>query len=268
MKTSIAIRSDAFQKIAEDTLHDKKAAMALLAELSTIASINPALQEADPATLLSTGLLAQSLNLSLAPALGYAYAVPFKQKVQFQIGWKGLVALAQRSGQYQRIGVRPVHEGEYIGQDEFGDDLFKFSHEFDNKPVVGYYAYFKLLNGFQKTIYWTVEQCKAHGLKYSQTYRARKGISKWDDEFDAMAMKTVLKQLLSKWGPLSIEMQKAVQADQAVVKEDGSFEYVDNVPEPKASKTAIDVEAVMEATQQEAEPVADEFGEIDDNAPF
>ncbi len=257
MKTSIAIRSNAFQKIAEDTLHDKKAALGLIAELSTIASINPMLQEVEPSTLLSAGLLAQSVNLSLAPTLGHVYAVPFNNKkkgtkeAQFQLGWKGLVQLAQRSGQYERIGVRPVHEGEYVGQDEFGDDLFKFDHQFDDKPIVGYYAYFRLLNGFSKSVYWTVEQCKKHGLKYSQTYRNGYS-SKWNDEFDAMAMKTVLKQCLSKWGPMSIEMRRAVQADQAVIKEDGSFDYVDNEPEPKPSGTAIDVNAVLGGEPQEA----------------
>ena len=238
-KFSVAISSPGYQKLINDTLGDKEVARRFVAEISTVVSQNAQLQKCEAASILSAGLTAQTLNLPLAPTLGFSYVVPYGDKAQFQIGWKGLVQLAQRSGQFERLGVRPVHEGEYLGQDEFGDDLFKFSHEFDNNKVVGYYAYFKLLNGFKKTIYWTVEQCEQHGRKYSKSFN-----NLWKSSFDSMAQKTVLKLLLNRSAPLSIEMQKAIQADQAVINDDGSYSYVDNPnyidePQTKGKKTTV-----------------------------
>ena len=238
-KFSVAIKSDAYQKLINDTLGDKEVARRFVAEITTVVSQNSQLQKCEAGSILSAGLTAQTLNLPLAPTLGFSYVVPYGNKAQFQVGWKGLVQLAQRSGQFERLGVRPVHEGEYIGQDEFGDDLFKFSHEFDNNKVVGYYAYFKLLNGFKKTLYWTVEQCEKHGRKYSKSFD-----NLWKSSFDSMAEKTVLKLLLNRYAPLSIEMQKAIQADQAVINEDGTYSYVDNPnyvenDQPKGKKTTV-----------------------------
>lgn len=233
VKFSVAIKSEGYQRLINDTLGDPNVAKTFIAEISTVVSQNYQLQECDPATILSAGLLAQTLKLPLSPTLGFAYILPFKNKktgvskATFQIGYKGIIQLAQRSGQFERLGVREVHEGEYTGQDEFGDDLFKFSHEFDEKPVVGYFAYFQLLNGFKKTMYWTVEQCKSHAKKYSRSYGNDKGTDLWTDNFDLMASKTVLKLLLNRYAPLSVELQKAVMADQAIIKENGNFEYVD-----------------------------------------
>lgn len=233
-KFSVAIKSEAYQRLINDTLGDKKVAQTFVAEISTVVAQNPQLQECDAVTILSAGLMAQTLKLPLSPTLGFAYILPFKNMITgisratFQIGYKGLIQLAQRSGQFERLGVREVHEGEYIGQDEFGDDLFKFSHEFDNKPVVGYFAYFQLLNGFRKTMYWTVDQCKNHAKKYSRSYGNNKGTDLWSTNFDLMAEKTVLKLLLNRYAPLSVDLQKAFQSDQAVIKEDGTYEYVDN----------------------------------------
>lgn len=232
-KFSAALKSESYQRLINDTLGDKNVAQTFIAEISTVVSQNYQLQECDPATILSAGLMAQTLKLPLSPTLGFAYVLPFKSKnglscATFQVGYKGLIQLAQRSGQFERLGVREVHEGEYIGQDEFGDDLFKFSHEFDSKPVVGYFAYFRLTNGFKKTMYWTVDQCKAHAKKYSRSYGNGKGTDLWTDNFDLMASKTVLKLLLNRYAPLSVELQKAVAADQSVINQDGSYSYVDN----------------------------------------
>lgn len=245
-KFSVAVKSDAYQNLINTTLGNKEVARTFVADIMTVVSQNPALQECDPASILSAGLMAQTLKLSLSQSLGYCYVLPFKSKnglpkATFQLGYKGLIQLAQRSGQFRRLGVREVHEGEYIGQDEVGDDLFKFSHEFDSKPVVGYFAYFELLNGFKKTMYWTVEQCKAHAKKYSRSYGNGKGTDLWSEQFSLMAEKTVLKLLLNRYAPLSVELQKAVLADQAVIKEDGSMEYVDNVNEESDTKTNFDV---------------------------
>lgn len=243
-KFSAALKSESYQRLINDTLGDKNVAQTFIAEISTVVSQNYQLQECDPATILSAGLMAQTLKLPLSPTLGFAYVLPFKSKnglsrATFQVGYKGLIQLAQRSGQFERLGVREVHEGEYIGQDEFGDDLFKFSHEFDSKSVVGYFAYFRLTNGFKKTMYWTVNQCKAHAKKYSRSYGNGKGTDLWTDNFDLMASKTVLKLLLNRYAPLSVELQKAVAADQSVINQDGSYSYVDNAD-------AADVTAIPE----------------------
>lgn len=227
-KFSVAIRSDAYQKLINSTLGNQEVARNFVADITSAVANNRQLQNCDAGTILSAGLVAASLKLPLTNTLGFAYVVPYGEKAQFQIGYKGLIQLAQRSGQFERLGVRPVHDGEYVGQDEFGDDEFKFSHEHDNKEVVGYYAYFKLLNGFKKTIYWTVEQCKAHGKKYSRSFGNGKGTDLWTDNFDLMAQKTVLKLLLNRYAPLSVELQKAIVSDQAVIKEDGTCDYVDN----------------------------------------
>lgn len=231
-KFSVAIRSDAYKNLINQTLGDKEVARNFIANITTAVSNNPMLQNCDAGSIISAGLMAESLKLSLSNSLGYCYLIPYGNKAQFQLGWKGFLQLAQRSGQYKKIGVREVHKGEYLGQDEFGEDEFKFSHDFDNEEVVGYFAYFELLNGFKKTLYWTKEQCEKHGRRYSKAYSKL-----WTTDFDTMAQKTVLKQLISKWGVMSIELQKAVQSDQAVIKEDGSFDYVDN-PENESENTA------------------------------
>lgn len=233
VKFSVAIRNDAYKNLINQTLGDKEVARNFIANISTAVSNNPALQECDAGSIITAGLVAESLKLSLSNSLGYCYLIPFncknkstgtyEKKAQFQLGWKGFIQLAQRSGQYKKIGVREVHKGEYLGQDEFGEDMFKFSHDFDNEEVVGYFAYFELLNGFRKTIYWTKEQCEKHARKYSKSYDKLRST-----DFDMMSQKTVLKQLISKWGVMSIELQKAVQSDQAVIREDGTYDYVDN----------------------------------------
>lgn len=248
-KFSVAIKTTAYQELINNTLGDKEIARQFVADISTVVSGNYQLQQCDAASILSAGLVAQSLKLPLTQSLGFAYVVPYGNKAQFQIGWKGLVQLAQRSGQFERLGVREVHKGEWIGQDEFGEDLFKFSHEHDNEEIVGYYAYFKLTNGFVKTLYWTKEQCEAHGSKYSQAHKGsnRGGeFDNWTKSFDVMASKTVMKQLLSKYAPLSVELQKAIIYDQAVVGADGTPEYVDNeLEKPKELGTINNIEEAI-----------------------
>lgn len=254
---SVAIRSEAYNKLINSTLQDKQTATRFIADISSVVANNPKLQSCDPATILSAGLTAQALKLPLSPALGCAYIIPYGEKAQFQIGWKAYVQLAQRSSQYETIGVREVHKGEYVGQDEFGDDMFKFSHDFDNEEIVGYFAYFKLINGFKKTLYWTKEQCEAHGHKYSKAYNAQ-----WATQFDAMAKKTVLKQLLSRYGVLSLEMQQAVIKDQAVVDSfTDSVDYVDNPEVEKKSTKKLSNKIEIEEVENPFD-IADENGEI------
>ena len=140
-KFSVLIKEDTYKDLINDTLGNADLARQFIADITTVVSANYKLQECKAETILSAGLMATSLRLPLTNSLGFAYVVPYKDKAQFQIGWKGLVQLAQRSGQFKRLGVRDVHKGEYVGQDRFGEDLFKFSHDFDNEPIVGYYAY-------------------------------------------------------------------------------------------------------------------------------
>ena len=230
-KFSIAIKTDAYKNLINDTLGDKETAKQFIADISTCVANNPSLQLCDVKTVLSAGLVAQTLKLPLTQSLGFAYIIPYKDKAQFQIGWKGLVQLAQRSGQFERVGVSPVHEGEWVGLDEFGEDEFEFSHKFDSAKIIGYYAYFKLNNGFKKTLYWTVEQCLAHGKKYSKSFNSKGETNVWRDLEEQMCEKTVLKQLLSKYAPLSVDLQKAVVFDQAVVDAEGKPEYIDNEKE-------------------------------------
>lgn len=232
---SVVIASDGYRKLINNTLGDPNVARAFVADISAVVANNPSIKDCEPSTIITAGLVAASLKLPLAGNLGFAYIVPYQdkkvgiKKAQFQIGWKGLTQLAQRSGAFERLGSRAVHKGEYQGQDEFGDDIFRFSHDYDNEEVVGYYAYFRLLNGFTKTLYMTKEQCEKHAYKYSSSYKYDKNrTTLWNTEFDTMAQKTVLKLLLNRYAPLSIDMQTAIKADQAVINEDGSYDYVDN----------------------------------------
>lgn len=196
------------------------------------------LQECDPLSLMYAGIKATALDLPLDPNLGFAYVIPYKNnklektEAQFQIGYKGFIQLAIRSGQFKTINVTDVKEGEIICEDLLtGEIQFKRAEKRDNLKTIGYAAYFKLNNGFEKMLYSPCESVEIHAKKYSKTYSS--GVkyiqesSKWTTDFDAMAKKTVLKMLLSKYAPLSIEMQGAVLNDQAVISESGAT-YVDN----------------------------------------
>ena len=247
-KFSVAIKSDAYQKLINDTLGNKEIARKFVAEISSVVSQNPQLQDCDAASILSAGLLAQSVNLSLAPSLGLCYLIPFNskngKKAQYQISYKGLIQLAQRSGVISALNARPVHENELAGYNKFGEPEFRFGDEFQTTKVVGYFAYFTTTSGFEKTMYMTVEQCQAHAKKYSKSYGNGKGTDLWTDDFDFMCRKTVLKLLLNRYAPLSIEMQKVIQADQSAVNEDGTFTYVDNADyeeenQPKTKRTTV-----------------------------
>lgn len=242
-KFSVAIKSNAYSKLINDILGDPNVAKKFVADISSVVAQNRMLQECDAGSIISAGLMAQSLELPMASSLGFCYLVPYKTKngnmAQFQVGWKGLVQLAIRSGQYSKIGVRPVHKGEALGLDEFGDEIVKFSHEFDNAEVVGYFAYIELVGGFKKTLYWTVEQCKEHAKRYSKSYGNGSATDNWTNMFDSMAQKTVLKQLINKYGIMSVAIQKAIETDQAVIDKEGNYTYVDNEAEAEERKTTV-----------------------------
>ncbi|WP_419844420.1 recombinase RecT [Actinobacillus pleuropneumoniae] len=210
-----------------------------------IVNSNSMLRNADPMSVFNAACMAATLNLPLQNGLGFAYIVPYQNKkerkteAQFQLGYKGLIQLAQRSGQFKRLVAVPVYEKQLINEDPINGYEFDWKQkpEANEKPV-GYYAYFQLVNTFTAELYMTAFEVDQHAQRYSQTYRTyldkkAKGqwaTSVWADNFEAMALKTVMKLLLSKQAPLSVEMQQAVLADQAVVKDvdNSEFSYPDN----------------------------------------
>ncbi|OBX79243.1 recombinase RecT [Haemophilus aegyptius] len=230
-----------------------------------IANSNAMLKTADPMSILNAACMAATLNLPLQNGLGFAYIVPFrnnkekKTKAQFQIGYKGFIQLAQRSGQFKRLVALPVYKKQLIKKDFINGFEFDWEQEPEEAELpIGYYAYFKLMNEFSAELYMTHEEINAHAKKYSQTYRTyldkkAKGQwaeSVWAENFEAMALKTVIKRLLSQQAPLSVEMQQAVLADQAVVKdvENQEFNYTDNIQE--AEFLAVVDEATFEQCKQ------------------
>lgn len=225
-KFSAMISTPSYQKMINNTLKDPKRAQRFIASITSAVATNPALQECDPATILSGALLGESLNLSPSPQLGQYYLVPFNntkkgcKDAQFQLGYKGYIQLALRSGYYKHLNVIAVKAGELVHFDPLteeveinitSDELSRESAE-----TVGYLAMFEYLNGFRKTIYWSREKMEAHALKYSKGYAAKKGYTFWEKDFDAMAFKTMLRQLISKWGIMSIDLQTAFEADYEV----------------------------------------------------
>ena len=201
-----------------------------------IANSNAMLRTAEPTSVFNAACMAATLNLPLQNGLGFAYIVPFKNnkerkvEAQFQIGYKGFIQLAQRSGQFKRLVALPVYKKQLIKKDFINGFEFDWEQEpeKDENPI-GYYAYFKLVNDFSAELYMSHDDIVKHAQRYSQTFK--KGFGVWHDNFEAMALKTVTKLLLSKQAPLSVEMQQAVLADQAVVKdvESQEFNYADNI---------------------------------------
>lgn len=273
-KFSVVIQSDAYKKLINNTLGDPNKATRFIASISSAVATNPQLQECEPNTIVAGALVGAALDLSPSPQLGQYYLVPFKNnkkgtiEAQFILGAKGYKQLAIRSGQYKDLDFIEVRDGEYLGRDEeTGKQRFKFISDEalrENKPIIGYLAYFELLNGYRKQIYWSKEKMLNHADKYSKAFNKNdyekllagqipekdmwKYSSYWYQDFDGMSEKTLYRQLISKHGVMSIEMQEAYTKDMAVMKEDGTYDYVDNpnedepVPEAKTEEkpTSLD----------------------------
>jgi recombination protein RecT len=214
----------------------KERSGAYLASVVQIAMSSEQLRKADPVTIINAAMTAATLNLPINNSLGFAYILPYQAKqqdgsyktvAQFQLGYKAFIQLAQRSGQFKTISAAAVYEGQIKSENPLEGFEFDWSNKLSDN-VVGYAAYFKLINGFEKTLYMTVEQLKAHGLKYSKT--ASKNYGLWTTDFDAMAQKTVIKLLLSKYAPLSVDMQTAAISDQSVINNPETLDvtYIDN----------------------------------------
>lgn len=226
------------QYVSDDKIRQKfseilgEKSKGFLASVMQVAN-SPMLKTADPATVINAAMMAATLDLPINNNLGFAYIVPFNNRkagtteAQFQLGYKGFIQLAQRSGQFSRIAATPVYEGQITSENPLLGYEFDWSVKPQGRPV-GYVAFFKLLNGFTADLYMTIDEVNKHASKYSQTYK--RGFGVWKDNFDAMALKTVLKLLLSKQAPLSIEMQSAVLADQAIVRDvdNQNFDYIDH----------------------------------------
>lgn len=270
-KFSLAIQSEGYKKLINNTLGDPKRASKFIASISSAVATNPSLQLCDAGSILSGALLGEALNLSPSPQLGQFYLVPFNDKqkgkvAQFQLGYKGYLQLAIRSAQYKDLDVIEIREGEYLGRDKLtGKHKFEFIEdevERETKEIIGYLAYFELINEYRKSIYWTKEKMKSHAIQYSQSYakdiKQGTNYSFWSKDFDGMAYKTMLRQLISKAGaPMSIEMQEAYVKDMAVVKEDGGYDYVETSEvnlEPLADNIIESAEEeVVEQSGQESD---------------
>lgn len=238
-----------------------KAGPRFISSIISAVQTNPALAECTNQSILSAALLGESLKLSPSPQLGQFYMVPFKDKergkvAQFQLGYKGYIQLAIRSGQYKKLNVLAIKEGELVSYDPLDEEievnLIEDEEQREQAPTIGYYAMFEYTNGFRKTLYWSREKMKSHAMKYSQGYAAdvRKGTSWtfWSKDFDGMALKTMLRQLISKWGVMSIDMQTAMETDMAAIKPDLTPDYVETEVVPE-TPTAVEEKQAEEPAQ-------------------
>ena len=207
---------------------------AFITSILGLQNSNAQLMKCEPMSIIMSAMTAATLDLPINQNLGFAYILPYKVKrdnnyvdvAQFQLGYKGYVQLALRTAQYKTINVSEVYEGELIEENRMTGEIKFDSTQKKSDKIIGYVGYIALLNGFEKSLYMSIDSIDKHAKRYSQTYK--KGFGIWKDDFDSMAKKTVIKLLISKWGVLSSEMQKAVEKDQAVINEDGTSEYIDN----------------------------------------
>lgn len=271
-KDSIAVfLADDAVKANVEKIVGTKDAQRFISSLVSAVQTNPGLAECSNKSLLNAALLGQSLDLPQSPQLGMFYMIPYDNKksgvkeAQFQISYKGLIQLAIRSGQYKKLHVTDIREGELKYYNAITDE-YTFTPETDmakriNLKVIGYYAYFELVNGYKKDVYWSREQMEEHAKKYSVSYR--KGWdSVWKSDFDRMAFKTLIKQLLSRYGVMSVEMSKAVVNDQAVLEEDNVPRYVDNMDIPERGVNPFTEGGVIDVEENEVTEVEDEAREV------
>ena len=287
-KFSVMITTQRYQNLINNTLRDPDRARSFTASITSAVAVNPALQECDASTILAGALLGESLKLSPSPQLGQYYLVPFKNKrqqtvtAQFVLGYKGYIQLALRSGQYKDLDVMVIKQGEYNGKDpETGKDRFKFIEDDDVRdalPTVGYMAFFEYLYGFRKVIYWSKEKMMTHADTYSPSF-IRKGYedllagkvpqsemwrysSFWYKNFDDMAKKTMLRQLISRWGVMSVDMQTALEHDETITHDnDGQL-----IAERVASAKDVRLEAAAQPVPQIEQPQAEQAVEAQTTA--
>ncbi len=253
----------------------------------SISNSNELLQKADPKTIMTACYQGVLLNLPMEKQFGYAYVVPYNTKItriingrevqewinqaQFQMGYKGYIQLAQRSGQYLDMSVSDVKENELVNYDRLKGTSFNWIQNEDEReklPIIGYVAYFKMVNGFEKTLYMTKEQMENHFMKYSKTYAKNKSF--YIASFDEMALKTVLTSLLRKWGIMSVELQQAYKSDQAVITTNDEKIYIDNdsnisINKGKISNENISSEEVTDNNVVKEEDISNVVPTINNN---
>jgi recombination protein RecT len=253
-KFSMAIQGDGYKKLIANTLSDPKRSERFIAAVSSAVATNPALQECDAGTILSSALLGESLQLAHSPQLGHYYMVPYEDRknnrkvAQFQLGYKGYVQLATRSGFYKKLNVLAIKAGELVSfnplEEEIEINLIEDEAEREAAETVGYYAMFEYMNGFRKAMYWSYAKMLSHADKYSKAFNKEmykkliageipekeqwKYSSFWYKSFDDMAYKTMLRNLISRWGVMSVEMTEAYSKDHSTINEDGTYSYIDN----------------------------------------
>ena len=282
MKLSVYLQNDAVKKQINQVVGGKNGTRFISSIVRAVQS-TPALQECTSPSIVNAALLGEALNLSPSPQLGQFYMVPFDNKkkgckeAQFQLGYKGYIQLAIRSGYYKKLNVLAIKEGELVRYDPLDeevevnlidDDILR-----EEAPTMGYFAMFEYENGFRKTLYWSKKKMLAHAEKYSFAFYKNGGAkslelleqgkipekdmwkysSFWFKDFDGMALKTMLRQLISKWGIMSIDLQNAIDKDMAVIHEDGKTEYVDAV---KAEDDGVVADQELNEVQEDqpAEP--------------
>lgn len=249
----------------EEVLHDN--ANGFMANVMTLVSNDSSLADSEPMSIMSGALTAATLNLGLDKNLGYAYLVPFnsknkqtgkwEKKAQFLLGYKGYIQLAQRSGQYKALNVIEVYEGELESWNRLTEEFVFNPEGRKSDEVIGYVGYFELLNGFKKTVYWTKQEIEAHRISNSKDKNPQNPSGVWRSDYDAMARKTVLRNMLSKWGILSIEMQKATITDETVQQVSADGDLIED--------TTVEDEAPK---RKDAEPVIDELPDEGQGALF
>jgi len=252
------MNSGAVMKKLNDVLGSEKKAASFISSVISVANGNNQLRNANPMTILGSAMVAATLDLPVVPTLGLAYIVPYKGQAGFQLGYKGLIELAERSGQFKNIIDEVVYEGQLVKKNKFTGE-----YEFDedakkSDKVIGYMARMDLITGFSKTIYWTKEEVEAHAKKFSQAFRSGY-TSPWKSDFDAMARKTVLKALFAKYAPKSVAIQQAIKFDQSVAKPADITD--DDLTIDAFDVNYVDNEPVQEAVVEETKPAEDLFSE-------
>lgn len=272
------------QEYLQQVLAEKKSAF--VNNITALVANDVKLQACEPISLMYAGIKATALDLPLDTNLGFAYVIPYnnrkagKMEAQFQIGYKGFIQLAIRSGQFKTLNVTDVKEGELKEVNLLtGEISFEARPNRAELKTIGYVAYFRLINGFEKTLYMDAKEMEKHAKTYSQTYSSNKdyvrNASKWATDFDAMAKKTVIKLLLSRYAPLSVEMQSAITSDQAVMDDKGTH-YVDHTSVEDAVAEEItenanqeEIDLPEDAGDEEEQPTEeDEQEETEDHPNF
>lgn len=219
-------RTSIRSKFAE--ILDKRAPQ-FLSSIASAVNVNPSLARVDQLSVINSAMVAATLDLPVNPSLGFVYIVPYKNQAQPQIGYKGYIQLAQRSGRYRRLTALPIYEDEFKSWNPLTEEL-EYTPNFHDREAsekpVGYAASFKLTNGFEKMVYWTYQQVDDHRKRFSKSGGGAEPKGVWKDNYEAMALKTVIKSLLTKWGPMTTDMQSAVSADEKPVEADPELKDV------------------------------------------